>query len=130
MKPEEAKAVVKEVTFKDGLVPAIARDAENKDILMVGWMNEEALEKTLTTGRMTYWSRSRGKLWRKGEESGHFQTVKGVWIDCDGDVLLFDIDQKGSACHKGYRSCFYRKLEKGEFVEALEKDFDPSEVYG
>ena len=128
--PEEARAVLKEVNFKDGLVAAIARDAETKDVLMLAWMNEEAVERTLTTGLMTYWSRSRQELWLKGEKSKHYQRVRDVRVDCDGDVLLFDVEQEGGACHDGYHSCFYRKIEDGKLVEALEREFDPKEVYG
>ena len=128
--PEEARAVLKEVNFKDGLVAAIARDAGTKDVLMLAWMNEEAVERTLTTGLMTYWSRSRQELWLKGEKSKHYQRVRDVRVDCDGDALLFDVEQEGGACHDGYHSCFYRKIEDGKLVEELEREFDPKEVYG
>lgn len=128
--PEEARAVLKEVNFKDGLVAAIARDAKTKDVLMLAWMNEEAVERTLTTGLMTYWSRSRQELWLKGEKSKHYQRVRDVRVDCDGDVLLFDVEQEGGACHDGYHSCFYRKIEDGKLVETLEREFDPKKVYG
>jgi phosphoribosyl-AMP cyclohydrolase len=97
---------------------------------MVANMNEEALVKTLTTGLMHYWSRSRKRLWLKGETSGHYQHVRGVWVDCDGDAALFDVEQMGAACHEGYYSCFYRKLRKGKLVIALKRKFNPKKVYG
>ena len=128
--PDEARELLKEVNFKDGLVAAIARDVETKDVLMLAWMNQEAAEKTLTTGLMHYWSRSRNKLWLKGEKSKHYQRVRDVWVDCDGDVLLFDVEQEGAACHEGYYSCFYRKLKDGKLVRVLEREFDPKDVYG
>ena len=96
----------------DGLVPVIAQRAETGEILMFAWMNRETLERTLLTGEVTYWSRSRGKVWRKGEESGHSQRLVEAWIDCDGDVLLLKVDQIGPACHTGAPTCFFRKLEK------------------
>lgn len=93
---------------RDGLVAAIAQDADTGDVLMMAWMNGEALAETLRTGRATYYSRSRGRLWRKGEESGHIQTVEAVLVDCDQDTLLLKVRQTGAACHTGRRSCFYR----------------------
>lgn len=92
----------------DGLVPAIAQDARTGEVLMLAWMNAESLRLTLETGRATYWSRSRGKLWVKGEESGHTQTVVDVLIDCDQDTILVKVEQAGAACHTGARTCFYR----------------------
>ncbi|OZI77142.1 phosphoribosyl-AMP cyclohydrolase [Bordetella genomosp. 12] len=102
-----------EVVFDaDGLIPAIAQDAENGQILMVAWMNREALAETAATGRAVYWSRSRRKLWRKGEESGHGQQVHELRLDCDGDVILLKVHQNGGiACHTGRASCFYRRLD-------------------
>ncbi|MFC1490034.1 phosphoribosyl-AMP cyclohydrolase [Candidatus Latescibacterota bacterium] len=118
---------------KDGLVPAITQDAETGDILMFAWMNRESLENTLKTGVMTYWSRSRQKLWVKGESSGNTQEVQEAFVDCDEDVLLFKVEQKGmkAACHKGYRSCFFRKInpEDGTFSVIAEKVFNPDNVY-
>lgn len=104
-----------EITWSpDGLVPAIAQDAATGRVLMVAWMNREALQLTVDKGVAVYWSRSRGKLWRKGEESGHTQTVKEIRLDCDADVILLQIEQHGGiACHTGRESCFYRKLENG-----------------
>lgn len=122
---------IKEVKFNDqGLVPAIAQDAESGQILMMAWMNEESLRKTVEDGAACYYSRSRQKLWLKGESSGNVQKVEEIRLDCDGDVILMKIHQKGGACHVGYRSCFYRKLENGEWIIDGEKMFDPSEVYG
>ena len=95
----------------DGLVAAIAQDSKTGDILMFAWMNAESLKLTLETGDVTYWSRSRGELWRKGATSGHTQKLVEAYIDCDGDALLFKVEQTGAACHTGNRSCFYRKLE-------------------
>jgi phosphoribosyl-ATP pyrophosphohydrolase/phosphoribosyl-AMP cyclohydrolase len=94
----------------DGLIPAIAQDAGTGEVLMLAWMNREALEKTIGTGQAHYYSRSRAKLWLKGETSGHFQNVREILMDCDGDALLLKIDQTGAACHTGNRSCFYRDV--------------------
>ena len=119
------------VKFDDkGLVPAIAQDADNGEVLMVAYMNRESLERTLDTGVMTYWSRSRGEFWIKGETSGHTQHVVEARIDCDGDALLFRVRQEGGACHTGYRSCFYRRYTPDGVVEDGVKVFDPDEVYG
>ncbi len=99
----------------NGLVTAIAQDAKTKGVLMVAYMNRETLEETLATGKMVYYSRSRKKRWLKGETSGHFQTVREARIDCDGDAVLFLIDQEGAACHEGYFSCFFRKRSGDEW---------------
>jgi phosphoribosyl-AMP cyclohydrolase len=107
------EAFVNAVQFNDdGLVPAIAQSAETGAILMMAWMNRETLEKTLQTGEVTYWSRSRKEIWRKGETSGHTQHLVEALIDCDGDALLLKVDQVGPACHTGAPSCFYRKLSR------------------
>ena len=100
------------IKFDDtGLVPAIAQDADTGDVLMLAWMNAESLQATLAEGRMVYWSRSRGALWRKGETSGDVQTVREAYYDCDGDTLLFRVEQEGAgACHTGARTCFFRKF--------------------
>jgi phosphoribosyl-AMP cyclohydrolase len=114
----------------NGLIPAIAQDAESGDILMVAWMNREALLLTVRENRAVYWSRSRGKLWYKGEESGHVQTLREVRLDCDGDVVVLRIDQLGGiACHTGRRSCFFRVLRDGQWqtVEPVLKN--PAEIY-
>ena len=101
----------------DGLVPAIVQDGESGEILMLAYMNREALQKTLETGKSHFWSRSRNALWRKGETSGNEQTVRQIRLDCDGDALLLKVDQKGVACHTGERSCFYRKLQGDMLAE-------------
>ncbi len=115
----------------EGLVPAIAQDAASGDILMVAWMNRDALKRTAQLGEAVYWSRSRKKLWHKGEESGHTQKVIEIRLDCDGDVVLLKVEQKGGiACHTGRRSCFFQRLEEGGWraVDAVLKD--PNEIYG
>ncbi|HHJ14906.1 MAG TPA: phosphoribosyl-AMP cyclohydrolase [Gammaproteobacteria bacterium] len=114
-----------------GLVPVIAQDAADGRVLMFAWMNREALELTADTGHAVYWSRSRRKLWHKGESSGHQQVVKEIRLDCDNDVIMLQVEQKGGiACHTGRRSCFYQRLEAGQWkpVEPVLKD--PSEIYG
>src|SRR5512136_2985415 len=113
----------------DSLIPAIAQDYATGEVLMLAYMNDEALAKTLGTGKAHYWSRSRKKLWLKGETSGHFQFVREVRIDCDADVILIKVDQKGGACHTGYRSCFYRKLDTWRWREDGQKAFDALSVY-
>ena len=115
-----------------GLVTAIAVDDERGDVLMVAHANEESLRKTLETGEVHYWSRARGRLWRKGEESGFTQRLRSLWIDCDGDVVVFRVEQRGgAACHTGRRSCFFRRLEGGGWaIEGGEPLFDPKQVYG
>ena len=114
----------------DGLVPAIVQDAETKEVLMLAYMNRQSWEATLQTGKATYWSRSRQKLWLKGETSGHFQLIKTIFIDCDDDTILLQVEQLGeAACHTGHKSCFYRKLDGGDFVIVGEKIFNPEEVY-
>ncbi|MBA7611654.1 Phosphoribosyl-AMP cyclohydrolase [subsurface metagenome] len=127
--PARARAVAKVLTFRDGFVTAVARDFRTKQVLMVAQQNKQAVLKTLTTGLMHYWSRSRRKLWLKGEQSKHYQRVRDVWIDCDGDALIFDVEQVGAACHKGYYSCFYRKLKRGKLVRVLKQKFKPEKVY-
>ena len=113
-----------------GLIPAVIQDAENDQVLMVGFMNREAVERTLATGRVTYWSRSRQKFWVKGETSGHFQHVVELRTDCDQDCLLVRVRQEGVACHDGYRSCFYRALGEGGELEVVEpRRVDPESVY-
>lgn len=115
---------------EEGLVPAIAQDAESGEVLMVAWMNREALEQTVARGQAVYWSRSRQKLWHKGEESGHIQKVIEIRLDCDQDVILLKVKQVGGiACHTGRRSCFFQRLEDGEWkaVEPVLKN--PREIY-
>ncbi len=114
----------------DGLVPAIVQDAETKEVLMLAYMNSQSWDVTLTTGKATYWSRSRQSLWMKGESSGNVQLVKNIFIDCDDDTILLQVEQLGgAACHTGHKSCFYRKLDGGDFVVVGEKIFNPEEVY-
>jgi len=113
-----------------GLVPAIAQDADTGEVLMLAWMNREAFEETVKTGRAVYFSRSRNKLWRKGEESGNVQVVRGIYLDCDADSILLKVHQiGGAACHEGYSSCFFRKLEGGNLKVISERVFDPKAVY-
>jgi phosphoribosyl-AMP cyclohydrolase len=113
-----------------GLVPAIAQDAGTGQVLMMAWMNREAYEETLRTGRAVYFSRSRGKLWRKGEESGNVQEVREVYIDCDADTILLKVHQiGGAACHEGFASCFFRKVEPDGLRVVGERLFDPALVY-
>ena len=116
----------------DGLVPAIVQDAASGEVLMLAYINREAWEKTLATGKAHYWSRSRNSLWLKGETSGHVQLVKEVFVDCDQDTVVFRVEQLGrAACHTGYRSCFYRRVEGEQLViHESEKVFDPATVYG
>ena len=114
-----------------GLVPAVAQDAATGQVLMLAWMNRESFDETVRTGRACYWSRSRARLWRKGEESGHVQEVKEILIDCDADTILLKVNQVGgAACHEGYASCFFRKLDRGELKTVAERLFDPKQVYG
>jgi phosphoribosyl-AMP cyclohydrolase len=113
-----------------GLVPAIAQDADTGQVLMMAWMNREAYDETLRTGRAVYFSRSRNKLWRKGEESGNVQQVREVYVDCDADTILLKVHQiGGAACHEGYASCFFRKVEPDGLRVIGERLFDPKQVY-
>lgn len=114
----------------DGLVPAIAQDMSNGRVLMVAWMNREALKRTVQSGEAVYWSRSRKKLWRKGEESGHVQRVKEVLLDCDGDVVLLLVEQEGGiACHTGRASCFFNRLQDGQWIEVDAVLKAPEDIY-
>jgi phosphoribosyl-AMP cyclohydrolase len=113
-----------------GLVPAIAQDADTGEVLMMAWMNREAFEETLRTGRACYFSRSRNRLWRKGEESGNVQEVRSVFLDCDADTVLLKVRQVGgAACHEGYRSCFFRQVEGDGLRVVGQRVFDPKQVY-
>jgi len=115
---------------KDGLVPAIAQDAESGVVLMVAWMNREALQLTIDENRAIYWSRSRQKIWRKGEESGHIQELIEIRLDCDSDVILMKVNQIGSiACHTGRQSCFYRIFKDGKWEDFDEVIKDPKDIY-
>ncbi len=114
----------------DGLIPAIVQDAETRDVLMLAYMNKASWEATVQTGKATFWSRSRQKLWLKGESSGYVQIVKQIYLDCDDDTILLQVEQLGgAACHTGHRSCFYRRLEGGQWVETGEMIFNPKDVY-
>jgi phosphoribosyl-AMP cyclohydrolase len=113
-----------------GLVAAIAQDATSGKLLMMAWMNREALAETVRTGRAVYWSRSRSRLWRKGEESGHEQKVREVRLDCDGDVVVLQVEQVGGiACHTGHERCFFRKLDGGAWVETEAPAKEPGKIY-
>lgn len=116
---------------ENGLVPAIAQDAASGRVLTLAWMNREALARTVETGHAHYWSRSREKLWRKGEQSGHVQKVKAVRLDCDEDVLLIEVEQEGGiACHTGRESCFFQRLDNGQWRATDPVLKDPREIYG
>jgi phosphoribosyl-AMP cyclohydrolase len=113
-----------------GLIPAIAQQHDTGEVLMLAWMNTDAIAETLRTGRVCYWSRSRGALWRKGETSGQVQRLVDLRFDCDADALLLLVDQTGVACHTGRRSCFYRAVREGEMVELTGPIVDPATLYG
>jgi phosphoribosyl-AMP cyclohydrolase len=114
-----------------GLVPAIAQDADTGTVLMLAWMNRQAYEETVRTGQACYYSRSRNRLWRKGEESGHVQKVREIYIDCDSDTVLLKVTQVGgAACHEGYASCFFRRVEAEGVRAVAPRIFDPAKVYG
>ena len=116
----------------NGLIPAIIQDQKTGRVLMMAWMNRESLEKTVETGKTHFWSRSRQKFWMKGESSGHTQSVKDIAFDCDGDVLLLQVEPIGPACHEGYQSCFYRSIQgRGESFAVTEPQLKtPDEIYG
>jgi phosphoribosyl-AMP cyclohydrolase len=121
--PDFAKGV-------NGLLPAIAQDAATGQVLMMAWMNAESYAETVTTGRAVYFSRSRNKLWRKGEESGHVQEVRGIYLDCDADTILLKVNQIGGvACHEGYASCFFRQVSGSGFTIVEDRKIDPKAVY-
>jgi phosphoribosyl-AMP cyclohydrolase len=132
MQPIESFEAVDGLTYdQNGLIGAIIQDADNGEVLMFAYMNAHSLKETLRTGRTHFWSRSRQEYWMKGESSGHVQDVVGVYTDCDQDVLLIKVRQRGAACHEGYRSCFYRQLAAdGTWRVIAEKVFNPDEVYG
>jgi phosphoribosyl-AMP cyclohydrolase len=116
---------------QNGLITAVVQDARSHRVLMVGYMNQEALEKTIETGHVTFFSRSRQKLWTKGESSGHFLVLESLATDCDGDALLVQAEQTSpGVCHNGYESCFYRTWRNGEWITTEERIYDPSAVYG
>jgi phosphoribosyl-AMP cyclohydrolase len=114
----------------DGLVPAIVQDAETHEVLMMAWMDRDAIRRTLATGQTHFYSRSRRKIWHKGETSGHLQHVESLWVDCDADVLLIKARQVGGACHEGYRSCFFRRVDReGRLEVAATPVFEAESVY-
>ena len=118
-------------SVQDGLLPAIAQDATTGEVLMLAYMNRESYAETLRTGEAVYYSRSRGKLWRKGEESGHVQRVAEIYLDCDADTILLRVEQVGdAACHEGYRSCFFRRVTPQGLEIVGQRVFDPRQVYG
>jgi phosphoribosyl-AMP cyclohydrolase len=124
--------VVEELNFSksNGLIAVIAQDWQTNEVLMFAYANKEAILKSLATGRAHYYSRTRKELWEKGESSGHIQIIKEVFLDCDADAILLKIEQKVAACHEGYRSCFFRKLnDKGKFEVVGRKMFNPSDIY-
>ncbi|MAR93350.1 MAG: phosphoribosyl-AMP cyclohydrolase [Pseudomonadota bacterium] len=114
---------------EQGLVPAIAQQYDSKEVLMLAWMNQQALEETLATGRVCYWSRSRQTLWRKGESSGQIQRLQGLRIDCDGDTLLLQVDQTGPACHTGRRACFFYEVDGDALIINSDVLIDPEALY-
>ena len=123
-------AVVEAITFNaDGLVAAIAQQYDSGEVLMMAWMNRDAVAETLSTGRVCYWSRSRGKLWRKGETSGQVQVLKDFRWDCDADTVLVQVDQEGVACHTGRRSCFFNAVREGKPAVIAEVEVDPKDLY-
>lgn len=123
-------AVVEAITFNaDGLVAAIAQQYDTGEVLMMAWMNRDAVAETLRSGRVCYWSRSRGKLWRKGETSGQVQVLKDFRWDCDADTVLVQIDQEGVACHTGRRSCFFNAVREGKPAVIAEVEVDPKDLY-
>ncbi|MCB2101554.1 MAG: phosphoribosyl-AMP cyclohydrolase [Rhodobacterales bacterium] len=124
-------AVIDALKFNaDGLVPAIAQQHDTGEVLMMAWMNAESVAETLKTGRVCYWSRSRGKLWRKGESSGQEQHLVDFRWDCDGDTLLLQVDQKGVACHTGRRNCFFMAVRDGAVATIADVEIDPDTLYG
>ena len=119
------------ITFtSNGLVPAIAQQHDTGEVLMMAWMNADAIRETLASGRVCYWSRSRAALWKKGETSGQIQALKELRVDCDGDTILVLVDQIGVACHTGRRNCFYRAVRDGAFIEIADVETDPAALYG
>ena len=129
--PSAAAALLPTLKFdRDGLVAAVAQQHDTGEVLMLAWMNREAVEETLATGQVTYYSRSRGKLWRKGETSGQAQRLVELRVDCDGDALLLRVDQTGAACHTGTRSCFFRAVRSGKLERIAEPIVDPKALYG
>lgn len=130
MDPKTEKTSVVDFAKEGGLVPAIAQDADTGEVLMLAWMNREAFDETVRTGQACYYSRSRRRIWRKGEESGNVQLVRAVYVDCDRDCVLLKVKQVGgAACHEGYPSCFFRQVQGDELQVVAERIFDPKVVY-
>jgi phosphoribosyl-AMP cyclohydrolase len=127
--PNDPPAAGPNFSTPGGLVAAVAQDAATGEVLMVAWMNAEAYAETLRTGQAVYYSRSRGRLWRKGEESGHVQRVEAIYIDCDADAVLLKVRQTGPACHEGYKSCFFRQATPAGLSITAERLIDPADVY-
>ena len=114
---------------ESGLIPAVVQDWQNGEVLMVGYMNRESVERTIASGRVTFWSRSRQKFWVKGETSGNFQNLKEIYVDCDQDCLLIKVEQVGPACHEGFRSCFFRRIAEDGLEVVAERIIAPEEIY-
>jgi len=130
MSEDLADTVINDLAFNDdGLVPAIAQQADTGEVLMMAWMNADAVRETLVTGRVCYWSRSRGALWRKGETSGQIQVLKEFRWDCDNDTILLQVDQTGVACHTGRRNCFFKAVRDGEIAVIADVEVDPGKLY-
>jgi len=129
MTPAGSETSVPNFSAEGGLIAAIAQDAATGEVLMLAWMNEEAFAETVRSGRAVFYSRSRGRLWRKGEESGHVQQVKSIYVDCDADAVLLKVEQQGAACHAGYRSCFFRQITPEGVTTVGERLVDPATVY-
>ena len=115
---------------ESGLIPAVVQDWQNGEVLMVGYMNRESVERTIARGRVTFWSRSRQKFWVKGETSGNYQNLKEIYVDCDQDCLLVKVEQVGPACHEGFRSCFFRRIAEDGLEVVAERIIAPEEIYG
>ena len=131
MSEDNSTAILDAIVFDgDGLVPTIAQQEGSGEVLMMAWMDADAVRETLATGEVCYWSRSRGRLWRKGETSGQTQKLVEMRLDCDGDTLLLVVDQKGVACHTGRRNCFFRALRGGKLETISEVEVDPETLYG
>ena len=130
MSDETTEKVIAELSFNsDGLIPAIAQQADSGEVLMMAWMNADAVRETLSTGRVCYWSRSRGALWRKGESSGQVQMLTEFRWDCDTDTILLQVDQSGVACHTGRRNCFFNAVRDGEVTVIADVEIDPGKLY-
>ena len=129
--PKSARALLDTLVFdRDGLIPAIAQQHDSGEVLMLAWMNRAAIDETLSTGRVCYWSRSRKSFWRKGETSGQIQRLVEFRVDCDNDCLLLLVDQKGVACHTGRRNCFFTAIRDGEAQTIADVLVDPDKLYG